>query len=67
MKTIEEHNQEVKKYYDRQYQTGVECPKCHQELYYADDFILTSTPPQKRVLCKNCDYRDYIFVINNDC
>jgi len=40
--------------------TGIECPQCHNELLYADNIILTSYPPQRRVFCDKCNYSNTI-------
>lgn len=56
MKTLEEHNEEIRK---RQYSTknGIECPSCGGEL---DDnsigILYLSSPPQCDVKCFYCGY-----------
>lgn len=63
LKTIEEHNQFKRDQYFQKNQpqkTGIECPQCHNELLYADNMILTSYPPQRRVFCDKCNYSNTI-------
>jgi len=64
MKTLEEHNSEKMKEYDLRRQehpvkNGIVCPKCGDELFDSDPYIiLGSDPPQKNVHC-DCGFRGY--------
>lgn len=64
MKTIKEHNDEIFRLREEanRNNTGVECPLCHAELYYADPWIRASSPPQRQVKCLGCNYIDYIYI-----
>lgn len=43
--------------------TGVACPVCKdKELLLADDMILNSYPPKRRVTCTECGYSNYLIV-----
>lgn len=42
--------------------TGVECPKCGSELFFTDDLVLNSNPPQRRIMCDSCGYKGTMFV-----
>ncbi len=38
---------------------GIACPKCQEELYDADPFVLLSNPAQRNIMCKNCNFTGY--------
>ena len=61
MKTIVEHNDNILKLIQkaRSMNTNIECPKCKNELMYADNCIYTSNPPKRKVKC-TCGYIDYV-------
>ena len=66
IKTLEDFNSEMFDIYNEQNYypklNGIECPDCKSELMDADDILLTSYPPKKRVICSNCNYRGYRIV-----
>ncbi len=67
LKTIEQHNQEIRTRIEEKeeklYKTGVECSKCKTELRYTDPYlVLMSYPAQKNVYCPNCEFKTTILV-----
>lgn len=66
MKTLEEHEDEMRKmkeiYVKNRNGTDIKCPNCGDELKYVDNVLLLSNPPQKRVYCYNCGYSTTITV-----
>lgn len=62
LKTIEENNDEVQRLSQQEDLTGVECPNCKKELQFADNTILTSSPPQRNVVCFGCGHSGRIYV-----
>jgi len=58
MKSLEEHNREIKNKRNFSKKNGIACPKCGKELFDTDPLItLMSSPPQKDVHCNYCDYK----------
>ena len=42
------------------FENGIECPKCKEELYDVNPVIMFySDPPKKQIKCLNCGYRGY--------
>ncbi len=42
---------------------GIACPECGEELYDREPLkMLTSFPPKKSVICKNCNYTGFRIV-----
>lgn len=62
MKTLDEHNQIMRKVNRMKYGVGVACPKCGAEMISSDDTILASNPPQRNVHCADCGYKGYMTV-----
>ncbi len=62
MKTLEEHNEERRKFIDALLKADkslndIECPQCGMELYDTNvHMMLTSDPPQRNIHCENCSY-----------
>lgn len=52
--TIEEHNEKSSNFHDAGRATGVKCNKCNSELYYSDNYLLMTLPPQRNVECVGC-------------
>tara|TARA_B100000745_G_scaffold298065_1_gene246057 strand:+ start:1299 stop:1505 length:207 start_codon:yes stop_codon:yes gene_type:complete len=66
LKTIEEHNAEVRRLYKKEHLlTGIACPHCENELQYIDNTLLLSSPPQKRVTCFECGYKGSVSVLSH--
>jgi predicted nucleic-acid-binding Zn-ribbon protein len=67
LKSLNEHNDNVWRNFNisRFSYSGIACPKCGSELYYNNpDMVLTSNPPKRSVVCKNCKHTDYVYCIN---
>lgn len=60
MITLEEHNKQITKKYSTG--TGIECPKCKEELHNESGMILTSDPPKQIIYCKNCNFSTTIII-----
>ena len=60
LKSIKEHNNRFTK--EISFSTGIACPKCGSELMYVDQYLLLTSPPQRRVQCSKCNHIDYILV-----
>ena len=60
LKSIKEHNNLFTK--EISFSTGIACPKCGSELMYVDQYLLLTSPPQRRVQCSKCNHIDYILV-----
>lgn len=58
LKSIKEHNNRFTK--EISFSTGIACPKCGSELMYVDQYLLLTSPPQRRVQCSKCNHIDYI-------
>jgi hypothetical protein len=60
---LDEYNSLRRKLYsDEPQPNGIACPQCGEELYDPEPMVvLTSYPPQKRVICmkKDCGYSGY--------
>ena len=68
LKSLNEHN-DGRRLFDayggNSLKSGIACPKCGSELYYNNpDMVLTSNPPKRSVVCKNCKHTDYVYCIN---
>jgi predicted nucleic-acid-binding Zn-ribbon protein len=64
LKSLNEHNDNVWRNFNisRFSYSGIACPKCGYELYYNNpDMVLTSNPPKRSVVCKNCKHTDYVY------
>ena len=64
LKSLNEHNDNVWRNFNisRFSYSGIACPKCGSELYYNNpDMVLTSNPPKRSVVCKNCKHTDYVY------
>jgi len=64
LKSIEEHNQEIFKFYEgiaNPLLSGIACPNCGEELLINKTITLTSYPPQQYVDCPKCGYRGTVF------
>ena len=61
LKTIEEHNQEIKRTL-RNKLTGIVCPNCNNELQYVDDTVYLTFPGQKDVKCYSCGFTSRVLV-----
>ncbi len=63
MTTLDEHNAERMRIYDRQRipgKNGIDCPECGGDLMDTDPNVtLTSLPPKKNIHCTKCDYKGY--------
>lgn len=60
MKSLEQHNEEKRKFYKRnEYPklNGIACPECGNELYDVDQERLLSSPPKRKIYCEICDYK----------
>lgn len=63
MRTIQEHNEEVRNYY-RSTKNNIECPNCKSEMDDVDRGVLyLSNPPQTDIKCFNCGYTSKRYVI----
>ena len=64
LKTIAEHNAEVlrRAKLKANNQPNVGCPYCGKALTFADDVILASLPPQRKVRCASCGVETYLLV-----
>jgi hypothetical protein len=60
MKTIKEHNKLIWDMHNKPIRCGIECPECKKEMVYADNVILTSLPPQRRISCE-CGYSTTVY------
>lgn len=68
LKSLKDHN-DGRRLFDayggNSVKSGIACPKCGSELYYNNpDMVLTSNPPKRSVVCKNCKHTDYVYYIN---
>ena len=68
LKSLKDHN-DGRRLFDayggNSFKSGIACPKCGSELYYNNpDMVLTSNPPKRSVVCKNCKHTDYVYCIN---
>ena len=68
LKSLKDHN-DGRRLFDayggNSLKSGIACPKCGSELYYNNpDMVLTSNPPKRSVVCKNCKHTDYVYCIN---
>jgi len=64
LKSLNDHNDNVWRNFNisRFSYSGIACPKCGSELYYNNpDMVLTSNPPKRSVVCKNCKHNDYVY------
>lgn len=63
LKPLDEFNKERQKYHQlaesHPKHNGLQCPDCGMELMDADDLMLLSSPPQRKVVCSSCDFRGY--------
>lgn len=60
LKTVDEHNAEVRKRREEMSMTGILCPACEKrELKWDNISCFTSYPPQRGVYCM-CGYRGYV-------
>lgn len=57
--TLEEHNAQRSRqiYSPAVVGNSIGCPTCGGELYDADEILLMSHPPQRRVLCRTCGWK----------
>jgi DNA-directed RNA polymerase subunit M/transcription elongation factor TFIIS len=63
MKTLEQHEREVREKHNYKERSDIKCPKCPDgEFYFVDNVILLSYPPQRNVRCNSCDFRTSIIV-----
>lgn len=63
LKTIAEHNSEVRRKHQQKDATGIEWPHCSIELRFTSPGLkLLSSPPQMDVKCFECGYTDRIMV-----
>lgn len=64
LKTIAEHNAKVLRRAKSKTnnQPNVACPYCGKALVFADDLILASIPPQRKVRCVSCGVETYMLV-----
>jgi len=64
LKSFKEHEKEMADAYYKAthgpWPTGVQCPACDGELFYSDQMVLMSFPPQRNVHCDKCDYHGTI-------
>ena len=61
MKTLEEYNAEMRERYKANDSTGIQCPQCGDELKLTEPgVVLLSYPPQKKVHCNTCKYKNSI-------
>ena len=42
--------------YNNYVKTGIECPKCGENIYRRTDVVLTSYPPKYGYYCSNCGW-----------
>ena len=48
---------------EKEFATGIECPKCDNwELVFKDKMIMLSSPAQREIICKKCGFETTIFV-----
>ncbi len=65
MKTLKKHNEQREEEYWRvqkllgPHENGIACPKCGEELWDSNSYILSSIPPKKDVHCPECGYKGY--------
>lgn len=58
LQSLKEYNKERSKLYITPKFNGIACPECGEELYDIDNEILTSYPPQMRIQCLKCEFKD---------
>ena len=61
LKPLDQHRKELEAIFEKQRKestsTGVECPRCKEELHNCHPgLLLTSYPPQIQVECLSCGY-----------
>jgi hypothetical protein len=52
--TLDEHEKQIQIQVQNKYKTGIQCPKCANELQWIDDLLYMSYPPKRDYKCYTC-------------